>query len=470
MLTTALFDLDDTLYPASLGLDDLVRYRVLRYVCARLELSDAAGAEVCQRLHREYGTTLAGLRAEYDLDPMEYLAEVYPPSLYDQLRPNPRLAAVLADLPLRKVVLTNAHRGHADLVLDRLGIAEYFDGILDIFELGFVCKPAQACFEQVLEVLDADPAECVLVDDAAANLATARSLGMYTIGVGCPGGDQAVASVAEVGPLLAALTGSGTDSAEVPDELVAGWREAARAAGYEDWGQLVTDGHVTIPTFAWNYEEQVRGALRSASSYLDLHTAGGEQLLKVRDAWPERVVVTEAYSLELARKRLEPLGVTVIPSAGMSLWETLPFPDDSFDVVTVKHAPFSATEVCRILRPGGVVVTQQVDGRSDADLVEHFGGTQGGTGERPYVSLGFFRSALRTAGLDVEVALDSAGEKTFRDVGSVVYYLTKSGWLVDGFSVDAFLPQLARLQQRLERTGRLAFADWHFLLTARKPR
>src|SRR5687767_11314999 len=106
MLKLALFDLDDTLYPASAGLRIQMRDLIFQFVQERLSLSALGCGEVCQRLHRSYGSTLAGLRREYGIDPNDYFAQVYPPGLYDALQPDARLGEVLAALPLEKAILT----------------------------------------------------------------------------------------------------------------------------------------------------------------------------------------------------------------------------------------------------------------------------------------------------------------------------------------------------------------------------
>ena len=51
--------------------------------------------------------------------------------------------------------------------------------------------------------------------------------------------------------------------------------------------------------------------------------------------------------------------------------ENLPLPDESFDLVINRHESFDPFEVYRILKPGGLFITQQVGGRDNIAL-NHF--------------------------------------------------------------------------------------------------
>jgi SAM-dependent methyltransferase len=193
----------------------------------------------------------------------------------------------------------------------------------------------------------------------------------------------------------------------------------------------------------WSYEELARDVLRGARTAVDLGTGGGEVLAKLSDAFSGRIVVTEARP----------------PAA-------LPFRDASFDAVLDRHEAYDAREVARMLAPGGVFLTQQVDGRSHADLLAWFGTEP----HWPDVTVDRLAAALVRAGLDIELARSSWGTISFLDVGALVYYLRAIPWEVPDFSVDRFRPELLGLQRRLEETGALRFDEGRFVIRARKPR
>ena len=198
----------------------------------------------------------------------------------------------------------------------------------------------------------------------------------------------------------------------------------------------------------WSYEEQVRELMPNAQSVLDIGTGGGEKILAFKDLWPRQVTVTEGYppNLQLARERLEPLGVTVIENSE-TLEGRMPFDDAAFDLVLNRHAAFNIVEVERILRPGGTFLTQQVDGRNLADLSDAFETKQLWT----YFTLDFVLKALKKTNLIVETAEEWTGQTAFQDVGTLVYYLKAVPWLVPGFSVETHQAYLIQLQRRLEK-------------------
>ena len=125
------FDMDDTLYPREQGLMGLVQARINAYVVEAVGL-DPDSARVLQRQFLdEHGTTLAGLMANYTVDADHFLHDVHDVPM-DSLEPNPRLADQLMRLPGRRYVFTNGARDYAGRVLDRLGVAQCFDGVADL--------------------------------------------------------------------------------------------------------------------------------------------------------------------------------------------------------------------------------------------------------------------------------------------------------------------------------------------------
>lgn len=77
-------------------------------------------------------------------------------------------------------LISNASLGLRQALNDRYGIADLFDLIVVSAEEG-VMKPTAVIYEQTLARLNRQPAEAVFVDDNAANVAAARSLGMAAI-------------------------------------------------------------------------------------------------------------------------------------------------------------------------------------------------------------------------------------------------------------------------------------------------
>jgi putative hydrolase of the HAD superfamily len=181
MLRVAFFDLDDTLYPASSGLWDALGDRIVRYMIERVGLPPAEVPALREQYFRTYGTTLNGLRTRHGVAPDDYLAFVHDLPLEQYLQPSPALDGMLARLPLRKFVFTNADAPHAARVLARLGVQRRFEGIIDIHALQFVNKPDPGAYAAALRLAGAPAAECLFVDDAPRNLLPAHASGMLTV-------------------------------------------------------------------------------------------------------------------------------------------------------------------------------------------------------------------------------------------------------------------------------------------------
>ncbi len=179
-----LFDLDNTLYPRDLGLWRLIAARIRAYVARELDLPPDEAEIVQKRYWIEYGTTIAGLMKEHDVDPEPYLADVHDVDIDGHLQPNHTLDAILAALPHRKAIFTNATSVHARNVLTALGVLEHFELLVGLDEVGYVSKPNPLAYERCLDLLDVAPERCLFIEDSPVNLVPAEAMGMKTALVG----------------------------------------------------------------------------------------------------------------------------------------------------------------------------------------------------------------------------------------------------------------------------------------------
>lgn len=181
MIKYILFDLDETLYPATSGLMPAIGVRMRLYLEQKYNLKPEDAHELQKRYYSEYGTTLRGLMMEQEIDPQDYLSFVHDVDVSQFIHPDDQLREALAAIPYEKVIVTNADSPHAERVLARLGVADQFSQIFDIVFMEFECKPARGAYERVLEALGVRGDECILVEDMARNLPAARELGIRTI-------------------------------------------------------------------------------------------------------------------------------------------------------------------------------------------------------------------------------------------------------------------------------------------------
>jgi putative hydrolase of the HAD superfamily len=176
---TWIFDLDNTLYPASCRLFDQVQLRMNEFICERLSVSPEEAAELRRTYFREHGTTLRGLMTVDNIDPHEFLAFVHDIDLAC-VPPDPALAAALRRLAGRKIVHTNGSVRHAQRLLDHLELSDSFCGIVDIVAADFDPKPALPGYQLLLQRHAVAAETALMVEDIARNLAPAAALGMTT--------------------------------------------------------------------------------------------------------------------------------------------------------------------------------------------------------------------------------------------------------------------------------------------------
>jgi putative hydrolase of the HAD superfamily len=177
---TWVFDLDNTLYPHDVNLWHQVDERIRDYIVDFLKISREEAFRLQKDYYRRYGTTMRGLMEEHGLQPDEFLEIVHQID-HSPLTPNPTLGAAIAELPGRKLILTNGTRAHADAVMRRLEIAEHFEDVFDIKAADLEPKPRPQVYERFLARHDVDPKRAAIFEDLARNLEVPHALGMITV-------------------------------------------------------------------------------------------------------------------------------------------------------------------------------------------------------------------------------------------------------------------------------------------------
>uniref|UniRef100_A0A5B7BVU5 Pyridoxal phosphatase n=1 Tax=Davidia involucrata TaxID=16924 RepID=A0A5B7BVU5_DAVIN len=238
-----LFDLDDTLYPMSSGINLACRKNIEEFMLQHLHIEEEEVPRMCLELYREYGTTMAGLKAlGYEFDNDEFHAYVHGKLPYEEaLKPDPVLRSLLLSMPQRKIIFTNADKAHAAQVLDGLGLEDCFEGVICFETLNdqpvdcvdgdgngngtdhsavpaadgntssdeshkkfsskspILCKPSVEAIEAAIRIANVDPKKTIFFDDSARNIASGKAAGLHTVIVGSttvvPGADHALSSI-----------------------------------------------------------------------------------------------------------------------------------------------------------------------------------------------------------------------------------------------------------------------------------
>jgi len=166
MMRHLLLDLDNTLYPASGGMDAGITRRMMEFVSDFLGVPFEEGARRRSSRLGAYGTTLEWLKAEYNLtDEAAYFEAVHPESELAELTPDPELRNYLLSLGLPMTLLTNAPMAHAQRLLRFFNIEDIFIGVFDLTFHKGVGKPHPDCFFSTLKAVGFTVEESLFIDD-----------------------------------------------------------------------------------------------------------------------------------------------------------------------------------------------------------------------------------------------------------------------------------------------------------------
>ncbi len=238
----------------------------------------------------------------------------------------------------------------------------------------------------------------------------------------------------------------------------------AQQAVFSGWDFHWLDGRLLQEEPPWDYPRLVKEHLSAVRSLLDMGTGGGELLASLAPLPPD-THATEAYppNQALARDRLSPLGVEI---HAIDEQVPLPFSAARFEMVINRHESFETADISRILKPGGLFITQQVGGLDNLELNQFLEENI----TFPYVDWGLapVLTKLYETDMQIERAEKTTLKSIFLDIGAVVYYLKVIAWQIIGFTPEAYHNQLAALHNIIEREGQFTATAHRFLVIARK--
>lgn len=243
------------------------------------------------------------------------------------------------------------------------------------------------------------------------------------------------------------------------------WIEEEKAAQIHGWDFSHIYGRYEEENdLPWDYEGLVRSYLKSDLKIMDYDTGGGEFLLSLNHPY-DKTSATEGYppNVKLCEETLLPLGIDFKECNDPS---GIPFENEAFDLIINRHGDFNAAEIFRLLRPGGIFITEQVGEDNDRDLVETV--LPGTPKPFPHLNLAEQRENFENAGFKILQGEEAYRPIKFYDVGAFVWFAHVIEWEFPGFSVDKCFDRLLKMQEIIDTEGKVEGTIHRYLIIANR--
>lgn len=249
------------------------------------------------------------------------------------------------------------------------------------------------------------------------------------------------------------------------EDLLKMWEAEESIAYIHGWDFSHLDGRYEEEPLPWDYKDEVLCRLKPSMRILDMDTGGGEFLMSLGHPF-EKLAATEGYppNVKLCEETLLPLGIDFRPAESGG---KIPFEDESFDMVLNRHGSFCPEEIYRVLKPGGILVTQQVGAENDREFVELLLGEDM---EMPFPNqyLEITKKAFEEAGFSVTDGREHRGQMRFSDTGALVWFARVLPWEFPDFSAAQCADRLFRAEKILQEQGFLSGTIHRYFLAAEK--
>ena len=250
------------------------------------------------------------------------------------------------------------------------------------------------------------------------------------------------------------------------NELKKMWLAEEQAAHIHGWDFSYLDGRFdsSDDDLDWDYRQLILVRLTPEMRILDIDTGGGEFLLSL--GHPHGMTAaTEGYppNVELCQKTLTPLGID------FHYWQegmALPFGDESFDMVINRHGSYDVRDLWRVLKKGGVFITQQVGGDNDRELAELLCPDR----KNPFEGhcLAAELEKFTRQGFTIEQSGECFRPIRFFDTGALVWFARVIPWEFTDFSVENNFDRLCTAQEIIEKDGCVSGNIHRFMIVAVK--
>lgn len=232
------------------------------------------------------------------------------------------------------------------------------------------------------------------------------------------------------------------------------------------WNFSVLASRTIVEGKTWVFLEVVKEFLDENVVLLDIGTGGGEKILQLAKSCKKIVGIDN--SPEMINKANENLVESNKPNVEFRVAESdnLPFEDNSFDIVTSRHAPFDSKEVGRVLKEKGIFLTQQVGEDDKKNLKEVFGRGQC-SGRRSGDLIRRYVRDLEDAGFEIIRNDRYDASEYYKDIRDIIFLLEHTP-TIPGFDRNKDKDALERLEREFMTDKGIKTNSERFLLVARK--
>ncbi|MGG5462932.1 class I SAM-dependent methyltransferase [Clostridium sp. B9] len=245
------------------------------------------------------------------------------------------------------------------------------------------------------------------------------------------------------------------------DELKSRWKNEEKMS-FKGWDFSHLENRWECEELPWSYRDIILKYLEPNHKLLDIGTGSGEFLLSLNHPY-KNTSVTEMWepNVKFCREKLSPLGIDVNQTFDD---EKLPFGDNTFDIIINRQASYNIKEIKRILKPNGMLITQQVGSLNNERLSKLLGMKNN---NHKVKNLEKILIDADNNHLDVIYSDEYFPYFRFKDIGAFVYYAKIIVWEFQGFSVDKCFDILCDMNKELNKKGYIESLAHRYILVCK---
>ncbi len=212
----------------------------------------------------------------------------------------------------------------------------------------------------------------------------------------------------------------------------------------------------------WNYADRARVLARHADAILDLTTGTGEVLAGVLDT--EDV---DAFTVAADRRarHLSDVRENVGDRAHLlrATPEHIPFHDNAFELILLRHRPYDPRQLTGLVAPGGAILTEQIHAKNWHELRTYFPRI-----EERIDDFELSKKVFRQERFEFIDLRTHDRPLVFEDLAHLTYVLASSRSIVPDFSLEQDADALFQLAEELSDGRGIVLTRSRYLIEVRR--